>query len=286
MIKSVCFLIIFLVAFHASAIDSPNIKAVRFRTLNIQRVEDLLARANSVSNLAFPSNITIEEQTNYRMIGTTYFHNRIVVDANPQIYEYLVHEYGHALLHFNLSSEVPIFREQQAKLKRIEYLSSRAGTESSQAEIRRLSNEVNSNPNLRLLSVYFEEVFSDLLTALVFENAAVMDNDGSGNRNFAAEITNNIPLIWWDPHLLFQPLGKFIFQTYIREKSLSSQQVLRAFYQLMKNEIEQSVHSEHLIAPNNGLIVRRTQGGLLVNGKHLLNYIDELKQKFERIIIQ
>jgi hypothetical protein len=244
------------------------------------------------TTLQEPPQIEVQEvvKTPYNRGEITY-DQKIILPHERMTYPNFVHEYGHALIYHNLNLRVPEFRKQQYTSKKFTELNAEI-TELSKGpsdpdyhqeledEFNLVQNEFRKQPDYRVFTGYFEEVFSDLLVAGVYGRPDVMDPRKLGFRNFEADTTGRIPAAPWDNHVLLQPLGKYIYKKYMKSTQYRKAQIFDAFYRLIEAELVENIKSGRMKQPAYAIKTDK----IIFYGKDSESYIKELQVKFDGII--
>ena len=121
--------------------------------------------------MRFPDNLVISESTIIPSISEAIFFERIDLGFTPLVEPTFTHELAHIIIYYNLFLDIQEIEDFHLGYKKLEKipLQSQEGIE--------LSWKLASRFDPRYFSLFFEEVFGDLVAVHLFNNPGIMDNN-------------------------------------------------------------------------------------------------------------
>jgi hypothetical protein len=283
-------------------------------SLKADKLTDLVSKSRQIfPDFVHPS-VEIIEVPGSRMDSTAstirYLGNHFIyLSFQPYAYPLFVHEYGHVTLTATLIRDLPemaryyeiadkiddaIYRRDQAAM----HLSHQLSAQQRQKAEVNYSNAVKDLSkwnsiryvearDLRAASIYFEEIFSDLLASAVYRKQTQLfswsdgKNGESGYRDLGVlEKNPELKAAIGDPHLELQEFAAFIHAKYIAKPDANLTLIFNRLYEVIKEQLQDGMKTRWVFRTMDAIRDPRT-GHTLLNGRDTWQWNQDLKKIFE-----
>jgi hypothetical protein len=273
--------ILLILAFSAFAEE--KLTFINIDVTTQEKFQKILNNIQSLTSLKTPESVLIRGVTNDPRIAVAEFYDEVKISSHYLLMPVFAHEIAHIFVYYNLRMDVVEFYNRHELNMKLRTVSAHTP---AWDELRSYL-QVRYEP--RLFSLHFEEVFGDLISSYIFNDAGVMDKLEAlkGFRDFEAVDPKESHPSFWDEHYSLQSFGKHIYKNYLKPKKVSPQIIFDTFYEIIKEESQLyatsvvDLEKSPWITPP---IVSKKDGKLQFNKVDMNAYISNLQNRFDDLI--